>query len=121
MIIIEEGNVLKEVLRNSAKEKLTEEIKKKILAKEWKEPFDVAKELIDPTKPVEGTPPPTPLASGSQKKPEPEEFEMVVAQQSKNEPLFPVHLILKKSVVPVTVPVTVPVPTTPADNLGGTP
>ena len=68
--------MLKEVLRNSAKEKLTEEIKKKILANTLKKPFDVAKELIGPTKPVEGTPPPTPLAAGSQKKPEPEEFKM---------------------------------------------
>ncbi|KAF3861011.1 hypothetical protein F7725_001266 [Dissostichus mawsoni] len=47
LIIIEEGNVLKEVLRNSAKEKLTEGIKSKIREKRREECFDVARELIE--------------------------------------------------------------------------
>lgn len=47
LIIIEDGNVLKEVLRNSAMEKLTEGIQSKIRDKRREECFDVARELIE--------------------------------------------------------------------------
>ncbi|KAF3861010.1 hypothetical protein F7725_001265 [Dissostichus mawsoni] len=53
LIIIEEGNVLEQVLRNTAKEKLTEGIKSKIRDEKWEECFDVAGTLIDPRRQVE--------------------------------------------------------------------
>ncbi|XP_033980030.1 uncharacterized protein LOC117477463 isoform X2 [Trematomus bernacchii] len=46
LIIIEEGNVLKEVLRESTKEKLTEGIQSNIHAQQWEECFKVARGLI---------------------------------------------------------------------------
>lgn len=46
LILEEEENVLKEILRKSAKEKLTEEVKNRIRSEQWEECFDVAEELI---------------------------------------------------------------------------
>ncbi|XP_034072371.1 uncharacterized protein LOC117546295 [Gymnodraco acuticeps] len=49
-IIIEEGNVLEKLLSNSAKEKLTEGIKKNICDKDWEGCFGAAGKLLDPPK-----------------------------------------------------------------------
>lgn len=46
LILEEEENVLKEILRKSAKEKLTERVKDKIRGEHWEACFDVAEELI---------------------------------------------------------------------------
>ncbi|KAG7224360.1 hypothetical protein INR49_004702 [Caranx melampygus] len=46
LILKEEKNVLKEILRKYAKEKLTEEIENKIRGGQWEECFDVAEELV---------------------------------------------------------------------------
>lgn len=46
LILEQEQNVLKEVLRQSAREKLAAEIKGKIHEEQWEQCFDVAEELI---------------------------------------------------------------------------
>ncbi|XP_044206494.1 uncharacterized protein LOC122981789 isoform X2 [Thunnus albacares] len=46
LILEEEENVLKEVLREAAKHKLNQDIKNKIIGDDWKKCFDVAEELI---------------------------------------------------------------------------
>lgn len=45
-ILKEEKNVLKEILRKYAKEKLTEEIENRIRGGQWEACFDVAEELV---------------------------------------------------------------------------
>lgn len=46
LILKEEKNVLKEILRKYAKERLREEIESKIRGGRWEECFDVAEELV---------------------------------------------------------------------------
>lgn len=46
LILEQEENVLKEILRQSAREKLTAEMKGKIHEEQWERCFDVAEELI---------------------------------------------------------------------------
>ncbi|CAK6984367.1 unnamed protein product, partial [Scomber scombrus] len=46
LILEEEENVLTELLRKAAKEKLTEEMTAKINGTKWEECFDVAEDLI---------------------------------------------------------------------------
>ncbi len=46
LILEEEENVLKEILRKSAKKQLSEKVKNKICGEQWEECFDVAEELI---------------------------------------------------------------------------
>ncbi|XP_033988094.1 uncharacterized protein LOC117483875 [Trematomus bernacchii] len=61
LIMMEEGKLLKEVLRNSAKERLTEGMSK-ISVNEWEKCFDFARQLIDkdpPDLPVKPRPLPT--------------------------------------------------------------
>lgn len=47
MILEEEENVLKEMIRKAAKDKLTEEMQKKLDSERWGECFDVAEKLIE--------------------------------------------------------------------------
>ena len=47
LLLEEEENVLRETLRNTAKEELTEEIKKIISEKRWDQYANVIKELIE--------------------------------------------------------------------------
>ncbi|XP_013127231.1 uncharacterized protein LOC102081577 isoform X2 [Oreochromis niloticus] len=51
MILEEEENVLTEMIRKAAKDKLTEEMQKKLNSKRWGECFDVAEDLIKKTTP----------------------------------------------------------------------
>lgn len=51
MILEEEENVLTEMIRKAAKDKLTEEMQKKLNSESWGECFDVAEELIKKTTP----------------------------------------------------------------------
>lgn len=46
LILEEEDNVLEEILRKAAKERLTEEVMKKIRGKQWWSCFDVAEGLM---------------------------------------------------------------------------
>lgn len=46
MILEEEENVLTEMIRKAAKDKLTEEMQKKLDSERWGECFDVAEHLI---------------------------------------------------------------------------
>lgn len=47
MILEEEENVLTEMIRKAAKDKLTEEMQKKLDSERWGECFDVAEKLIE--------------------------------------------------------------------------
>ncbi|XP_037628655.1 uncharacterized protein LOC119489820 isoform X7 [Sebastes umbrosus] len=47
LILEEEDNVLKEILRKSAKDQLTEEVKNRIRGGQWEKCFDVALDLIN--------------------------------------------------------------------------
>lgn len=46
LILEEEGEVIEEILRTSAKEKLTEGVKNRIRAGQWTKSYFVAKDLI---------------------------------------------------------------------------
>lgn len=53
MILEEEENVLTEMIRKAAKDKLTEEMQKKLGSGQWGECFDVAEKLIENKTPQE--------------------------------------------------------------------
>lgn len=51
LILEEEENVLKEILRKSAKDQLTREVREKICGDQWDECFNAAAELIEASRP----------------------------------------------------------------------